>query len=92
MGQVEDPSYGIRGRAAEERSAAGAPSSAHATIKKGYELQVTFLCRPGGRRCHIIKGRPSGTVESKRMMVPWAGGSRHFLGFSPDHPIENLRR
>ena len=39
MGQVEDPSYGIRGGATEERSAAGAPSSAHTMIRKGYKLQ-----------------------------------------------------
>ena len=50
MGQVEGPSYGIRGGAAEEGFAEGAPSSAHPTIRKGYELQVTFLRRPGGRK------------------------------------------
>ena len=48
MGQVEDPSYGIRGGAAGERSAEGAPSSGHQTTRKGCELQVTFLRRPGG--------------------------------------------
>ena len=50
MGQVEDPSYGSRGGAAEGRSTAGAPFSAHPTIRKDYELQVTFPRRPGGRK------------------------------------------
>ena len=48
MGHVEDPSYGISGGAAGERGVVGAPSSTHPTIRKGYELQVTFIRRPGG--------------------------------------------
>ena len=50
MGQVEDPSYGIRGGAAGKRSVAGAPSSEQPTTRKGYKLQVTFPRCPGGRK------------------------------------------